>query len=100
MRVKFSSAAREDLVNILDYLYEKAGLKIAQIVNDEIERVVYEVIAENPEVGSLSLFGTENLRFFPAGKYKHYHIYYTVADDLIVIRVLYGKRDVQSILEQ
>ena len=100
MEVKFSELSRQDFRDIADYLIDHAGGEVATKVADEIERVIFEVLANNPSLGTVALVGSNPALFFPAGKYPNYQIYYRLNDDVLeVYRVLHGKRNVREILE-
>jgi len=99
MQLRYSEGSIEDLEEIKKYLQEKAGAEIALKVIREIRRVIKDIIAPNPNIGSQVKFDIEKeLRFFTIGKYPNYIIYYSVENDLVVIRVLHGKRNIKSLL--
>jgi toxin ParE1/3/4 len=56
-----------------------------------------------PRIGSTRRFGSSrarNIRQFPVKSYEDYLIFYIPAEDGIdVLRVLHGKRDIESILK-
>ena len=99
MQVKFTERALQDLMEIADYLIEKAGVDTAFKITDEIERVIINVLAENPEIGTQAFDNLKKILFFPAGKYSIYQIYYEINTSHIEIyRVLHGKRDITNLL--
>ncbi len=100
MQVAYSELSTRDLAEIADYLVDNAGATIANKVVDEIERVIVEVLAENPNIGTKALQAIEGVLFFPAGQYPVYQIFYQLqGDTLEVYRVLHGKRDTKNILD-
>ena len=100
MHVRYSEDALQDLHSIKTYLKQEAGGETALRVIREIRRIIREVILENPAIGRKTSFGIKRLHCFPAGKYKNYNIYYTVENNIVIIRVLHGKRDLSKILEK
>ncbi len=99
MRVRYSELSRHDFREIADYLIEHAGSDMAYKVIDEIERVITKVLLDNPSLGTTALESIPEIKFFPAGKYSVYQIYYQVqGDTLEVYRVLHGRRDIENIL--
>lgn len=101
MNYRFSVASIIDIEEIYDYLEGVAGQQTADMVIDEIKRVIKDVLSENPNLGTMPQTSIENLLFFPAGKYPRYQIYYRLIDDTLeVYRVLHGKRDVTNILDE
>ena len=100
MDVKFSEVSQQDFREIAGYLIENAGTNVANNVIDEIERVIYKVLAHSPGLGTQALDSMETVLSFPAGKYPVYQIYYQLYDDVLeVYRVLHGRRNVDKILE-
>lgn len=100
MDVKFSELSQQDFREIADYLIENASVDVANNVMDEIERVIYKVLAHSPKLGTLAIESLETVLSFPAGKYPTYQIYYQLHDDqLQVYRVLHGKRNAAEILK-
>jgi len=99
MQLRYSEGSIEDLEEIKTYLQEKAGAEIALKVIREIRRVIKDIIVPNPNIGSqVELDIEKELRLFTAGKYPNYNIYYSVENDLVVIRILHGKRNIKSLL--
>ena len=99
MDVKFSERSLQDFRAIADYLIVNAGGEVATNVVDEIERVIFELLADNPNLGTVALEPDQSVLFFPAGKYPAFQIYYRLGSDVIeVYRVLHGKRNVAKIL--
>ncbi len=77
---------------------------------DAAERVVeaafgtFEGLAATPGMGVVRKFKNPRLRdvrFFPVSGFENYLIFYRpMADGVQVLRVLHGKRDVQTLLEE
>ena len=60
-----------------------------------------ETLLDNPQIGMGVNFSDKEMRYFPAKKYNIYNIFYTVEDDhIFIVRILHGKRDIASILEE
>ena len=64
----------------------------------------FEALAATPEMGVKRKFKNPRLsdvRFFPVSGFENYLIFYRpMADGVQVLRVLHGKRDVQTLLEE
>ncbi len=99
MRVTYSELSINDLSEIADYLVDNVGAIVANKGIGEIERVIVEVLSENPDIGTAVLHEIEGILFFPAGQYPVYQIFYKKRNDVLdVYRVLHGKRDIKSLL--
>lgn len=66
--------------------------------------VAIETLAERPSLGRLREFATDSLagiRSLPVPGFRNYLIFYRIqGDQLEIIRVLHGARDLESILEE
>ena len=93
MQVIYSPEAEQDLQDIKTFLLNKEGFdRTANIIGDIIDRVeslpnLPERFPVRPELG-------DNIHI---NSVKNYNIYYRInTDDLQILRVLYGRRNVTS----
>lgn len=96
-QVLFTPFAKEDLLQIWEYLAENAGSQMA----DDFLLAVREkclMIAEFPESGRNRYDLLINLRSFV---FRNYIIFYLPIDDGIeVLRIIYGSRDIQQVFDE
>jgi toxin ParE1/3/4 len=96
-------SANRDLVAIFRYYAREAGLRVADRFFSETE-ATFARLAGMPGMGSHyepeePLYG--DLRYFPVSRFRMYLVFYRpIADDIEVIRVLHGARDIHSILTE
>src|SRR5215207_5784697 len=96
-RFVLTPAAREDLLEIVDYIREdspEAAQRVLRKLQDSMRR-----LARAPGMGHLREdLADEPLRFWPV--YSYLIIYRLETRPLQIIRVLRGARDVRSILAE
>ena len=94
-------AANEDIIEQFTYLIEK-NLNAADKFIDSVNQTVLRIL-ELPKIGRLVTFENSQLeeaRVWPVSNFEVIKIYYRETEEEIeIIRVLHGKRDVQRILE-
>lgn len=93
-RVVLSRRAKVDLLQIWNYLAEKAGLEVA----DRTIRYLYdrcESLADSPGFGELQPQLGEGIRSFSAKKYMIF--FGRLPDGIKVLRVFHGSRDWESL---
>lgn len=98
MPFRISARAERDLNEIWDYVYELSGS--ATIARNLLESIVrrFPMLARHPHIGrardeDLRL----GLRTFPVGVYII--VYRVEADDVVVLLVVRGDRDIAALLE-
>ncbi|MGD0893619.1 MAG: type II toxin-antitoxin system RelE/ParE family toxin [Terracidiphilus sp.] len=103
MKVLVRSAAREDILRQYSYFFiendaERAAERFLASVQSEIES-----LSEHPTAGSPRFFDNPlltGLRSWPVRGFPAIRIYYLHSvDELRIVRVLHGKRDVSPLLE-
>ena len=104
MKVIYRQAASDDVVRQFRYYLVEQNLpEIALRFRDAFRRTI-ESLREHPLVGARYRSNSpriENLRSWPVAGFEAVRIYYLADDDAIhLIRVLHGKRDVNSVLER
>lgn len=96
MRARLTHAAMDDLIEIHGHVLQQAGVLTAESVLAELEGAVARVAA-SPRSGHFrSDLADDDTRFVPVHSYL---IAYVIGEnEVIVIRVLHGARDVGAIL--
>ena len=88
--------ARKDLTEILQYIADDSVDAALRVHDRFIE--IFELLAENPEVGHFRGDLTSRpVRFFPV--YSYLVVYSADARPIEIVRVLGGAQDVESILK-
>jgi len=94
----FSPAARQDLAEIAEYVSNAAGPSIAAEVIIRI-RETCRLIADTPgEIGVARPEIREGVRSFPVPPHVLFFRY--SEDEVEVVRVLHGRRDVKVVLSE
>jgi toxin ParE1/3/4 len=96
-------AARRDLIEIADFLEQRAGLTIAERFLTSVEESL-DKLAAMPSMGSPwepSNPRLHGIRFWAVTGFRKYMIFYREIDEGIeLLRVLHGARDSESLLAQ
>lgn len=90
-----SPKADEDIFEVWRYLYEQAGVEVANRVEAELYGT-FEMLARNPGIGHKRSDLTSHPVLFVA--VYSYMIVYRPHTPLEIARVLHGKRDLKRIL--
>lgn len=106
LRVMYSHAARDDLVEIATYIAEDSPAAAERFLDLAYESI--EQLREMPHLGSVKEFSTDlidprlsKLRSRPLNQFRNYSVYYFVHTDAIeVVRILHGMRSVDGELQQ
>lgn len=89
MPYRLSALAEQDLEEIWSYVAEDASSATAdRLIDAIIDR--FELLAEQPRMGRLRPEFGEGVRSFTV---ENYVIYYRHEGDVLVARVLHGRRD-------
>ena len=89
MPYRLSALAEQDLDEIWSYVAEDASSETAdRLIDAIVER--FDLLAEQPRMGRLRLEFGPGVRSFPV---EGYVVYYRHEDELLVARVLHGRRD-------
>ena len=104
MNVFVRTAAREDILRqYFYYLVEKDAVRIAERFLDAVQSAT-EALCRMPRAGAPKMLDNPSLsglRSWPVHGFPAMRIYYIHSgDDLRVIRVLHGKRDINPLLEE
>ncbi len=101
MKIVIQPAARQDILDQFFYLFGQGVEDVADRFIDGVNESV-ATLAKRPTLGSpkkLKNPRLHGLRRWPVAEFPVIRIYYITKDDeLRIIRVLHGKRDVDQIL--
>ncbi len=101
-RVYRESLAELDLLEHVDYLAQERPEAVVRFV-DAVEHA-FDRIAEMPGIGAPRVFSNPRLhgiRLWPVPEFEMYLIFYQFVDEEIrVLRVLHGARDVSAIINE
>ena len=91
-----SPEAKDDLRDIREYLTGEAGSRVARYVLQEIA-AAFRLLTDHPQIGHLRQDLTPlPVKFWPV--FSYLIVYDPAASPIAVVRVLHGRRDVQSVL--
>lgn len=94
--------AEQDLLGHIDYLARERPEAASRFV-DAIEKA-FDQLADMPEIGAPRSFNhprLKNVRLWHVPNFRKYLIFYQLAhDEIRVLRVLYGSRDIQALMEE
>ena len=97
-RYILSPEARDDLREIRDYLVAEAGRPVARYVLGEIS-AAFQLLVSHPDAGHLRQDLTElAVKFWPV--FSYLVVYDPAARPLAIVRVLHGRRDIETILRR
>jgi toxin ParE1/3/4 len=95
-------AARQDLIDLADYLAQRAGLRTADRFLDAADQT-FATLAAMPEMGSPYEFASPRLqgvRSWPIKGFPNHIVYYRpVGDGIEVLHVFQGARDITDLME-
>ena len=97
MRLRIARAARSDLVGIWTFIAQDNPSRADTLLDELCE--TFQMLAENPEIGRRQDALRAGIRSFPKG---NYNVFYTLSDEveeLEVVRVLSGCRDIDKLFE-
>jgi len=99
-RIVLSDLAGADVLNQADWYGEQAGAKLARRWENAITSTVLR-IAERPRAGAPCKFAAEELRDVRrvpvAGFPRHLVFYQFRGNEILVLRVIHGARDLESL---
>jgi toxin ParE1/3/4 len=104
VNVYFRTAAREDVLRQYSYyLVEKGAAPAAERFLEAVQSAI-EMLCRMPDMGALKILENPKLaglRSWPVGGFSAIRIYYLhQGDELRIVRVLHGKRDINPLLEE
>ena len=88
MHYRLSALAEQDLDEIWSYVAEHASPTIDRLIDAIIDR--FELLAEQPRMGRLRLEFGAGVRSFTV---ENHVVYYRHDGDVLIARVLHGRRD-------
>jgi toxin ParE1/3/4 len=99
-QVHLSEAASADIVDQADWYEEKSDWKLAQRWNDAVTLAVVRIM-RNPRSGTPCRFGAaelRNIRRVSISGFPKHLVFYRAGDyEVLILRVLHGARDVESL---
>lgn len=103
MKVLVRSAARDDILRQYSYYYiENDAARVAERFLESVQSAI-DSLSEHPEAGAPKFLDTSQLaglRSWPVRGFPAIRIYYlNRGDELRIVRVLHGKRDINPLLE-
>jgi toxin ParE1/3/4 len=100
-RVSQRAQARHDILELVAYIATEDP-KAAAALYDGYERILATTLASTPDIGqpyASSDSRLQGVRVISIGRFRNYLIFYRRKDDEVeVLRVLHGARDIRSIL--
>jgi len=104
MNVFVRTAAREDILRqYFYYMIEKDAVRAAERFLDAVQSAT-EMLCRMPRAGARKILDNPSLtglRSWPVRGFPAMRIYYIHSgDDLRIVRVLHGKRDINRLLEE
>lgn len=104
MKSFIQSKGREDILRQYEYyLLEEAVEEVAERFLFSIESTIKQ-LCKHPHIGSPRSFSNnllQGLRSWPVDGFEAIRIYYIAgADELRILRILHGKRDVESLFSE
>ncbi|TNF38518.1 MAG: type II toxin-antitoxin system RelE/ParE family toxin [Deltaproteobacteria bacterium] len=97
MQLRLSQAARRDLVNVWTYIAEDNAARADTFLDELYE--LFQTLADNPEIGRRRDELRTGIRSFPKGSYVVFYALSTETEELEIVRVLSGFRDLDKLLE-
>lgn len=101
-RVLLRPAAAQDLDSQAEYLAQHAGVETGVRFYRAAEET-FRMLASRPEMGRVVEFPhptLSGLRAFPLREFPRHLVFYKfIGNDLDVVRVLHGARDIESLFE-
>lgn len=101
-KVSISEQAEKDLNDIYSYIYYKLKSKVSA---DRIAQKLYSMMASLSEMPKrFHLYPSEpwfsrGLRFVTVGNYSVFYLVNDDANDILITRIAYGKRDIEKVLK-
>lgn len=102
MKVHIRTAAREDILRQYGWYLDEAGSPVAGQFLDAVQ-AAFDMLRRRPDIGSPRHFHSPlltGLRSWPIPGFPAIRAYYIHSgDELGVLRVLHGKRDIHALFE-
>jgi toxin ParE1/3/4 len=99
-QIHFSEAAAVDINEQADWYQEKSDLKLAERWSEAVTSAVLRIL-KNPRSGVPCRFSPTELRGIrrvPISGFPKHLVFYSVVDnDVLILRVLHGARDLESL---
>jgi toxin ParE1/3/4 len=95
-RCELTELADQDIFEISFYIAQNRGADAAKNFIDKLNHK-FILLAESPKLGRNRSELSPELRSFPNGNYIIF--YRLISDGILVVRILHGSRDINSIFE-
>ena len=99
-QARLSEAASVDIIEQADWYEEKSDWKLAERWSKAVTSAVLRIL-KNPRSGAPCQFSPTELhgiRRVPVSGFPKHLVFYSVADnDVLILRVLHGARDLESL---
>jgi toxin ParE1/3/4 len=99
-KVRLSDAAVSDILEQADWYKQHSGQVLAKRWETAVTSALFRIV-ENPQSGPLCSFKADELRGIrrmPINKFpKHLVFYQAVSDEVLILRVIHGARDLESL---
>lgn len=100
-QARLSEAASVDIIEQADWYQEKSDSKLAKRWGTAVTSAVLRIM-RNPRSGTPCRFGPTELRGIrrmPISGFPKHLVFYSIEDhDVLILRVLHGARDLESLL--
>ncbi len=100
-QARLSEAASVDIIEQADWHQEKSDSKLAKRWGTAVTSAVLRIM-RNPRSGTPCRFGPTELRGIrrmPISGFPKHLVFYSIEDhDVLILRVLHGARDLESLL--
>lgn len=100
--VRLRIAAEEDLTKHAEFLFKQSE-KVAREFLDAFDRTI-RLLQDSPYLGGMCSFQNpafQEMRVWAVAGFKHHLVFYRVmADEVEVIRIIHGSRDITSIFHE
>ena len=101
LKVRLTDDALNDIVEQADWYEQQSGRTLARRWENAVTRAIFGVL-KNPHSGALCNFSVEGLtsvRRMPISKFPKHLIFYRFEHQhILILRVVHGARDLESLL--
>ena len=93
---ELTQRAFSDLIAIEEYSIYKWGVEQTEKYMSDLYDS-FKKIAQKPEIGQLRMHRSFPFSMAPTG--KHFVVYTSVTDGIIILTILHGRQDIESIID-
>ena len=103
MKVFVQGSAEDDVLHQIEWFEEQAGSNVARRFRAAVREAI-QALAAMPGAGAPKPIANPRLaglRTWPVRGFDEFRVYYLAQNDIVaVLRILHGKRDVGSVLQE